>query len=386
MCELLNSQDGMVILAKQTGGLFMAGHNDIDRVLETVADDGNGYYLIGYQPDSKTVSEMKKGKPKAHKIQVRVKRPGFDGPHHDPSFSALRIPQPAGNLIARQQQVEKAFYSPFKSEDLRVRLTGLFSQTKDEKSVINALLHFDANQLVFSDEPDGWHKATIEITAGLYGADGQQVDFADKTWNLTAKGKTYEYMQKNGIAFLMNVPVKQPGVYQMRLVLRDTANGQLGSATQVIEVPNVRDGKLALSGILLAADKSKSEAAVDQAEGVIEEADSKKTAPCASSNPARLSRGRTRSSMRKAARTTSRSWWRRSGCSVKVGRLTRERRLAMNAQAQEDSKRMIAADQIHLKQLPPGYYVLQIAVTDMLAKEGQRTAVQSIDFDAQNPE
>lgn len=384
VCELLASQDGMSILAKQTGGLFMQGHNDIDRALETVANDGNGYYLIGYQPDSQTISEMKKGKPKSHKIQVRVTRSGLTVRSRSEFFSTPDTP-PAGNLLARQQQVEKAFYSPFKSEDLRVRLTGLFSQTKDEKSVINALLYFDANQLVFSDTPDGWRKATVEITAGLYGADGQEIDFADKTWNITAKGKTYEYMQKNGVAFLMNVPVKQPGVYQMRLVLRDTATGKLGSATQVIEVPNVRDGKLVLSGILLAADKTKSRAAADQAEGVIEEVDSRKTAAVR---------------VFESGETVA---WSYQILNVKSGKdnkpqLTAQIRLfqdgkqayegtqsGMNAEALGSSKRMIAADQIYLKQLPPGYYVLQIAVTDMLAKEGQRTAFQSIDFDAEGP-
>lgn len=385
MCELLASQDGMAILAKQTGGLFMAGHNDIDRVLEAVANDGNGYYLIGYQPDAQTVSEMKKGKPKAHKIQVRVKRPGLTVRSRSEFFSSPDLGT-GTNLIARQQQVEKAFSSPFKSEDLRVRLTGLFSQTKDEKPVINALLHFDANQLVFSDEPDDWHKSTVEITAGLYAADGQQVDFADKTWNLMAKGKTYEYMQKHGIAFLMNVPIKQPGIYQMRLVLRDTANGRMGSATQVIEVPDIRNGKLALSGILLAADKAKSQAAANQAEGVIEEVDSRKTAAVRI-----FESGETiawsyqilnaKSGKDNKPQLTAQIRLFREGQQAYEGT-----QLEMNADTQSGSKRMIAADQIYLKQLPPGYYVLQIAVTDKLAKEGQRTAVQSIDFDAQNPE
>jgi hypothetical protein len=380
MCELLASQDGMVILAKETGGLFMAGHNDIDRVLEKVADDGEGYYLIGYQPDSKTVSEMKKGKPKPHKIEVRVKRGGLTVRSRSEFFSSPDGMVPT-DLIARQIQVEKAFNSPFKSEDLQVRLTALFSQTKDNTSVINTLLHFDANQLVFSDEPEQWHKATVEITAGLYGADGQQVDFADKTWNISAKGKSFEFMQKNGVAFLMNVPIKQPGVYQMRLVLRDTANGKMGSATQVIEVPNVRDGKLVLSGILLAADKSK--ATLDQAEGVIEETNSNKTAAVR---------------IFESGETIA---WSYQILNAKAGkdnkpqlvtqiRMFREGKQAyegkpkeMNSEAQGSSKRMIAVDQIYLKQLPPGYYVLQVSVSDMLAKEKQRTAVQTIDFDAQ---
>jgi hypothetical protein len=46
---------------------------------------------------------------------------------------------------------------------------------------------------------------------------------------------------------------------------------------------------------------------------------------------------------------------------------------------------MIAADQMRLVQLPPGYYVLQIAVTDLQAEEKDRMAVQSIDFEVQNP-
>jgi hypothetical protein len=326
---------------------------------------------------------MKKGKPKMHKIQVRVKRSGLTVRSRSQFFSSPDS-LPPSDLIARQQQVEKAFYSPFRSEDLRVRLTALYSQTKDDKPVINALLHFDANQLVFAEQPDGWYKATVEITAGLYGADGQEVDFADKTWNLEAKGKTYEYMKKNGIAFLMNVPVKQHGAYQMRLVLRDTANGQLGSSTQVIEVPDIRNGKLALSGILLAADKSKSEAAVDQAEGVIGDTDSKKTAAVR---------------IFESGETIA---WSYQILNAKTGKDNRPQLTArirlfhegqqayegpsieMNSQAQGSSKRMIAADQMYLKQLPPGYYVLQIAVTDTLAKEGQRLAVQSIDFDAQS--
>jgi hypothetical protein len=55
----------------------------------------------------------------------------------------------------------------------------------------------------------------------------------------------------------------------------------------------------------------------------------------------------------------------------------------MTIAAKGNSKRMIAADQLKLKQLPSGYNVLQIAVTDMLADSKDQMAVQSIDFEAQ---
>jgi VWFA-related protein len=383
ICALLASQDGMSILAQQTGGLFISNHNDIVRAIKTVAEDGDGYYLIGYPPDAKTVSEMKKGKPKIHKIQVRVKRPGLHVRSRTEFFSAPDS-KTSTNLLARQERVGQALRSPFAVGELRVRLTALFWQTKDEKPLISALLHFDADKLSFSEEPDGWHKAAIEVTAALFGSDGQQVDFADKTWNLQAKGYTYEYMKKNGISFLMNVPVKEAGVYQMRLVLRDTATGQLGSATQVIEVPNVRDGKLALSGILMAADKSKSEAAVNQAEGMIDEAESKKTAAVRIFESGetiawayQILNAKTEKGEKPQVQAQVRLF-----CE---GKEVYEGMPAVIESPQGGAKRMIAVDQLYLKQLPPGYYVLQIAVNDMLAKE-RKPAVQSINFDAQRPE
>ena len=382
ICALLASQDGMAILAKQTGGLFVSNRNDIDRALTAVAEDGNGYYLIGYPPDQKTVSEMKKGKPKTHKIEVRVKRPGLRVRSRTEFLSEpdFRV---SPDLLTRQERVGQALHSPFAVGTLNLRLTALFSQTKDEKSVINALLYFDAGQLTFSEQPDGWYKATFEITTSLLGSDGAQVDSSDKEWNITARGKTFEYIKKNGVSFLMNVPVKQPGAYQMRLVLRDSATNRLGSAAQVIEVPNIKKGELALSGILLAADKSKSEAAVNQAEGLID-ADSKKTAAVR---------------IFESGETIAWAYQILNAKTGKEGKPDLQTRVRLFHEGREvyegtptamsspygGSKRMVAADQMYLKHLPSGYYVLQVAVTDMLTKE-KRMAVQSIDFDARPPQ
>ena len=381
VCALLASQDGMVILAKETGGLFVSNRNDIDRALTAVAEDGNGYYLIGYPPDQKTVSEMKKGKPKTHRIEVRVKRPGLRVRSRSEFLSEpdFRV---SPDLLTRQERVVQELQSPFAGGTLNLRLTALFSQTRDEKSVINALLYFDADQLTFSEQPDGWYKATFEITTSLFGSDGDQLDSSDKEWSITTKGKTFDYIKKNGVAFLMNVPVKQPGVYQMRLVLRDSATNRWGNAAQVIEVPNIKKGDLALSGLLLAADKSKSEAAVNQAEGLIE-ADSKKTA-----------------AVRIFESGETIAWaYQILNAKTKEGKPDLQTRVRLFHEGREvyegtptamssphgGSRRMVAADQMYLKQLPSGYYVLQVAVTDMLTKE-KRMAVQSIDFEAQPPQ
>src|SRR5262249_49349287 len=69
--------------------------------------------------------------------------------------------------------------------------------------------------------------------------------------------------------YSMHVPVKTAGAYQMRVVLRDFS-GELGSATQFVEVPDVKSGRLALSGIVLGAEQSRTQNAAEPAEGQID--------------------------------------------------------------------------------------------------------------------
>jgi VWFA-related protein len=383
--QLINSQDALSVLAQQTGGLFISNRNDIARALEEVADDGEGYYLLGFQPDAKIVEEMKKGKPRFHKIRVRVNRPGMRVRSRSEFFS-LPDTEMSRDLVTRPAIIEKALLSPFRKEDFRVRLTPLFSQTKDDKPAIHALLHFRGDQLEFTEEPDGWRRAIIEVVAALFSADGERVELAEKKWTIEAKGRTYEYMQKYGIPFLINLPVKATGAYQMRMVLSDTRNGKMGSDTQFVEIPNLREGKLALSGILMAANQQPVEAAVDQAEGVIENPAPNKTAAVRVFEPFdsvtwvyQVLNARTDDNNRPQLQMQVRAFHEsRDFFTSKPSPMT--------AEVQGKSRRMLATDRMRIKNLPPGHYVLQIVVQDQLAKDKQRTAAQSIDFEVQSPD
>jgi hypothetical protein len=54
---------------------------------------------------------------------------------------------------------------------------------------------------------------------------------------------------------------------------------------------------------------------------------------------------------------------------------------AMNAESQQDPKELLGVGRVQFGQAPPGDYVLQVIVTDKLAKEKYRIAAQSIDFE-----
>jgi VWFA-related protein len=380
--EMFDSQDGMVILAHETGGLFMQNTNDIDGALRHVMEDGNGYYLLSYHPDAGTF-DVKTGKPKFHNMQVRVKRAGLHVRTRTGFFGTSdRESQPV--LRTRQAQIAHAMASPLGGGALQIRLTTLFSQTQKSGPLLNSMLYFDPKQLVFTDEPDDWHKAVFDIVAVTFGDNGQQVDGTDRTWTLRLKGDGYQDVLRNGMVYSVHVPVKKPGAYQVRVVMRDTGSELVGSASQFIEVPDIGKGRLALSGIVLRSEQLESTppADSDRPEGHQVASDPQGTPAVrifkqgtAITYGYQVLNAQADANRKPDLEVQTRLFL--DGAEVYAGKPS-----PLPVQNQEDPKRLIGGGRMQLGgKIAPGDYVLQVIVTDKLAREKYRVATQAMDFE-----
>jgi VWFA-related protein len=377
--EIFDSQEGMVILAHETGGLFMHNTNDIDGALRHVMQDGEGYYLIGYHPDARTFD----AKTKFHNMQVRVKRAGLRVRNRSGFFGTTdHESEPVPRT--RQAQIARAMISPTSGGALHLRLTTLFSQAAKTGPFLNSMLYFDPKELTFTDEPDDWHKAVIDVVAFTFGDNGQQVDGTDKTWTVRLRGDGYKDVLKNGLVYSVHVPVKKPGAYQVRVVLRDAGSELLGSASQFIEVPDVEKGRLALSGIVLRNEPPHAAAPAnsDHTEGHQEEADPQGTPAVRIFKPGtaitygyQILNAQADAGNKPDLDVQTRLF--RDGEEVYTGKPTR-----LPVDGQEDPKRLIGGGRMQLGgRMKPGDYVLQVIVTDKLAKEKYRVATQAMDFE-----
>jgi VWFA-related protein len=375
--QLESSRDGMWQMTKLTGGLFEYNRNDIDGALNEVAEDGKVYYLLGYEPDEKTASRMREGKRHFYSIDVRVKRPGLTVRSRDGFFATS---EEKTEPLTRRERMQEALYSPFSSGTLPVRLTTLFAETKNKKFCINALLHFFTDQLTFTEE-DGWQKAVVDVAVTTFDVNGEQIDLMDRRWTIMAKGGTFEEMQKCGIVYMMRIPVKKAGAYQMRAVVSDTRSAELGSASQFVEVPDLGKGKLALSGIALAADERAIGGIEDQREGMVADKEVNRTVAVRGFLPGDTLRwayqvlnAKTGKDNKSQLKTYVRLF--HEGEEVYAANpadITRER--------DKDSDRLIGTGSMQLNKAVPGDYALQVVVLDMLANEKNRVAVQSINFE-----
>jgi len=376
--ELAQTQEGLAYLAEQTGGIFVRNTNDLPGGVQRILDDQKGYYLIGFRPQEE-LFEPSKGKTRFNKFEVKLKRSGLNIRTRAGFYGFVETKkQPAPG--SRAEQLRAALSSPLTSGDLSLRLTSLFSSPGAKTAVVDSLMHIDASQLKLTDEADGWKKAVIDVAALTFGENGQVVDELNRTETIRARDDALQLMLSGGLVYMMKVPIKKPGAYQLRVAVRDAQTDKVGSASQYIEVPDLGKNRLALSGVVLTA------AADDPAPG----AAPKSVAP----DPLRdatVRRFRQGSKIdftyiiynAKVDRATGRPRLLTQTRIFRDGQPVFEGQLApFDPGPQPDVTRLRSGSRLQLgMNLTPGDYVLQIVVTDELAKGSRATVTQWLDFE-----
>lgn len=245
--ELLDTQDGLRFLARQTGGTSIINNNDLSGGIRKILDD-QSYYLIGYQPDDDTFDPKFR---RFNKLDVRVTRPGTRVRYRSGFFGVADREGPARTQATAGQRLLNALSSPFAVNDISLRLNALFGSDAQKGSFIRSLLHIRAQDLKFTDEPDGSKKAIFDVLGVGFGDNGIVVDQVSMTYTVTLEKEVYERFMKTGFVYDFTFPIKKPGAYQLRVALRDHGSERVGSANQFIEVPNLKKNRLTLGGVVL---------------------------------------------------------------------------------------------------------------------------------------
>ncbi|HEY0003933.1 MAG TPA: VWA domain-containing protein [Pyrinomonadaceae bacterium] len=402
--DIFESQSGLDYLSRRTGGIPIRNTNDLSRGIKRVLDDQSGYYLIGYRPDESTF-DARTGRRRFHRLGIKVKRPGLSVRHRS-GFYGITDEEARPLRRTREEQLVGALTSPFGSSGVHVRLTSVFANDAKLGSFMRSMLHVDARDLKFTEDAEGWHQATFDVLAVTFGDNGTVVDQVGRTHTLRLRGETYKRVIERGFIYFFTVPVKKAGAYQMRAALRDSSSERTGSASQFIEVPDIKKNRLTLSGIIASSAEPasvKKQPQPDAAGGG--------TDGGASSSETGATQNTADAEYEKDPQTSAAVRQFRPGSVLQFGyfiynaqpdkatgrpqlrgqvRLFRDGQqifagkevLITGTETQTDMKRIAAGGALRLGQdLTPGDYVLQVVVTDLLAKEKYRTTTQWIDFE-----
>ena len=253
--ELSASQDGLNALAGDTGGRALFNSDNLNDAVDRALKETSNYYLLSWKP---TTEEQKSGNFRRVEISI-AKRPEL----------TVRLPRgyleaDANAAIARATASNKTPKeqpgSPTAVEaDLRAALGSFAPQSSVPTRVA----------VSFLDTPGNGPVVTASVQAGTatldYGADGKQaaIDLAGVVLNDQGKPAgsfktrlTVGVLPANvtqeqaGVVYNYKTALK-PGLYQVRAAVRDEKNGNVGSAQQWIEIPDLSARHLTLSSLMV---------------------------------------------------------------------------------------------------------------------------------------
>jgi VWFA-related protein len=238
-------QSGLVYAASETGGKFYKNMSYLDQPIGEALKLEKGYYLLGYQPEDETFT----GK-KFHKIEIKLKRPDLNVSSRS-GFSGVTDKEIRPKPRTGDSELYEAIVSPLPNAGLNLRVTAFFGNTPTEGNFVRALLYLDGKQITFTDDAGGMKKAVFDVVAVTLNEKNNVVDEFNRTHTIKLPAANLADVQRSGLIYSVDVPVKKAGAYNFRVAVRDAASKLLGSAGQQVEVPDLKKDKIFLSGLTL---------------------------------------------------------------------------------------------------------------------------------------
>ena len=232
-------------LSRKTGGLFLKNNWSINGIGD--ADkEMKGYYLLSYIPPENTFS--KSGKEKYHSIKIKVNRRFATVRTRDGFFGKPAVVE--APAITPPPLVE-AMFSPFQYNDLNVSLASGYVDNLKEGYLLPTWMHLDGRDLNVIKKEDGRFSVSFEAGASTTDIDGLFKDYGDIQIGFRVDEAGIRKLREDGINFTVSIPVKKPGGYYVRVAVRDEFSEAKGSAYQFIEIPDLKENRLALSSLYI---------------------------------------------------------------------------------------------------------------------------------------
>jgi hypothetical protein len=247
--SLIQSQDALGYLTEQTGGFAVLNTNDLAGGLGRIVDDVRDYYVIGYVPDDQTFKRVG-NRAKLHNVTVKVRRPGVRVKTRK-AFIGISDSDEQPSPVAPAHQLLHAAVSPFVASEIPLRVTTLPAFSPESGVFVRTLLHIDARALTFADGDAGKKSASADVLGMVFDQNGTEVAHLSTAFEVGLTSTAADEPFSEGLAYTLRVPVPRPGAYQVRFAVRDRTSGAIGSAGEFVQLPDIRGGAFALSGIVL---------------------------------------------------------------------------------------------------------------------------------------
>jgi len=370
-------QDGLNALSRDTGGRPIFNTNDFKPGIRGAMKETALYYLLAWKPNQenkkagrfRNIQVSVTGRPD---LIVRVRKGFYDvEPSPVSTADAKKSPSPAPKPTGPEDQnkaiiakLHDAIAAPYPQTSVPLMLGINYYETAGKGATLATSVQIPGEFLVYGSR-NGKTQAVADVT-GVYFDDKGQVkaNFFERlvsTAAATDQATTY----KGDITYTYPATLL-PGLYQVRVAVRDDTSGRTGSVHGWIEIPDLTKGQLTMSSLLLG----------ERNQGTMTNVSSAGEASPVLLNPGH--RFRANSTLRFLV----------FGYNVKISDKDKQADLAVQVQVIRDDQPVVTtalrkvdtegmadparipyAAEIPLAGFQPGRYILQVTFIDRISKE-----------------
>jgi VWFA-related protein len=258
--ELRASQDSLYSLAADTGGKAIFNTNSLSPGLGRALKETSTYYLLAWKPDreAKHSSKFRRIEVKVVSkpdLNVQVRRGFFD---KEPDLDLAKQKKATKDEKSESEKKEtagspeaelrKVMLTPYPDRDIPVSLSLSYLNTPDRGTLLSTTMQVPHE--FFSFTPVNGRPTAVLTIAGTVFDDRGNAGAAFNN-RITIDAPSLE-AAREGPDLTYGYPVYlKPGLYQVRVGVRDDKSGHTGTAHAWIVIPNLSSGQLALSSVLL---------------------------------------------------------------------------------------------------------------------------------------
>ncbi|PYS77311.1 MAG: hypothetical protein DMF70_16845, partial [Acidobacteria bacterium] len=244
MGEIPASQDAMNALAEDTGGRALRNQNYFGRWVRKILDETSNYYLLAWRPNNeeqtgnefKNISARIIGHPE---FTVRLPR-GFRRTNPSPP---VKPPIVASVPAEPHRELQTALTSLRPRKEIPLSLSLVYLDTPEHGPRV-------ASDALSYEAVDGKEVAAVDVAGVVVNDRGKPAGSFQTRLKINGGDSNRKAQDYSSTIYNHRLPLTA-GLYQVRIATRDTKSGQVGSAQQWIEIPDLALHRLSLSSLLL---------------------------------------------------------------------------------------------------------------------------------------
>jgi VWFA-related protein len=347
MGETNAPREPLNVLADETGGRLIVNSTALDDSLQDAVRETSSYYMLAWRPgaENERLGKAKievtiQGRPD---LRVHWRRSYYvaEAPAAGDTVKTARVP-----TLTPEAQLLKTLGSARSQRDLSTALSVGYIQSPESALVLEASMQIAREAFNFDPAVAG-QKSDVDVI-------GAAID---------DRGLIYTFKQVLTVTSAPEAPATpviwnqqltvKPGLYQVRVAVRERTTGRTGSAMQWIEIPSATPPRFTMSSLFLGERRADSGLSNKQADGPLP------VRVDVEHRFARSSALRFQTYVYNAAQSSGASdvW--------------------IQAQVLRGREQVPYWSEIGLSQLPPGLYTLEVSASDRVAGTN---AIQSIRF------